>query len=101
MMAGAKSERGFDLDSNVIGLDRAASMRAMHDKAPRSHRTKSFKRGGNPVAFTHLAEGHSAGGGARGHGNEGANIRFVGRRAEIDFDGPGTLVPAAFVRRFL
>src|ERR1019366_3814702 len=38
MMTGAKSERGLDLDSDVVDLDRAASMRAMHEEAPRSHR---------------------------------------------------------------
>ena len=100
MMAGAKSKRRLDLDCDVIGRDRAAVMRAMQEEPPRPHRTKSRKGGGNPVALPHFTESRGAGSGvARDDGNEGANIRFVGRRAEIDLDGPGTLGPAACVRR--
>jgi hypothetical protein len=76
-------------------------MRAMDKEPPRPHRTETRKGGGNPVAFTDLVEAHRAGGRVtRDNGNEGTNIRFVRRVAEIDFDGPGPLVPAACVRCF-
>ena len=44
MMPGAESERGLDLDGDVIGLGRAAAMRAMNQEPPRPHRSQPFQR---------------------------------------------------------
>ncbi len=102
MVAGAESKRGLDLDCDVVGLDRVASMRAMNDEASRPYRLQPFEGSGNPIPFIDAAEGCRAGGGvARGGGDKCANICFARRSAKIGFDVPGTLVRAARVRGFL
>src|SRR6202035_2389291 len=101
MVAGAKSQRGLDLDCDVIGLTRVASMRAMNDEASRPYRLQPFERSGNPIPFIDAAEPCRASGGARNSGDKGTNICFVRRGAKIGLDDPGTLVPIAWVRRLL
>ena len=96
MVAGAKSKRGLDLDCDVIGLDRVASMRAMDEKSSRPYRLQPFEGSANPVALIDAVEACRAGsGGARDNANKGANICFVGGIAKIGLDDPGTIVRAA------
>ncbi len=93
VVAGAKGKRCLDLDCDVIGLDRVASMRAMNDEASRPYRLQPFEGSGNPIALIDAAEACRAGGGvARGGGDKGANVCFVRRGAKIGLDDPGTLV---------
>ena len=102
MVAGAKSKRGLDLDCDVIGLDRVASMRAMDEKSSRPYRRQPFEGSANPVALIDAVEACRAGsGGARDNANKGANICFVRWIAKIGLDDPGSIVRAARVRRLL
>jgi len=43
MVAGAKSQRGLDLDCDVIRLDRVAFVRAMNDEASRPYATRIWR----------------------------------------------------------
>ena len=100
--AAAKSERGLDLDCDVIGLDRAAFMRAMNDEASCPYRLQPFEGSGNPIPFIDAAEDCRAGGGVtRGGSDKGANNCFVRWIAKIGLDDPGSIVRAARVRRLL
>ncbi len=102
MVAGAKGERCLDLDCNVVGLDRAASMRAMHVETPRPHRLQPREGSGNPIAFIDAAEAcRAGGGGARDNSDEGTHICFIRRLAKIGFDDPRTILRSDCVRRLL
>ena len=90
VMAGAEGERRLDLDRNVVGAHPGAVMRAVDEKAPGAHRRKPGERIGDPVALRRAAEFESGRRRlARRRGDEVAQQRLVGRKAEIDFDHPG------------
>jgi hypothetical protein len=102
MVAGAKGKCCLDLDCNVIGLDRVASMRAMNEEASRPHRSQPFEGSGHPVALIDAAEACRAGsGGARNNGDKSANVCFVRRTAKIGLDDPTSFFRADRVGRLL
>ena len=70
VMAGAEREAGLDLDRDVVGADKRAVMRAMHEKTPGAHRLKPGERARDPVALRRQAERRRA----RGLASEAASI---------------------------
>ncbi len=100
MVAGAKGERGLDLDCNVVGLDFAASMRAMHKETPRPHRIQPCEGSGNPVALIDAAEAcRAGGGGADDNSDEGTDICLIRGLAKIGLDDPRSILRFGCVRR--
>ena len=49
MMAGAKGERGLDLDADIVGAQFCAIMRAVNQKSPDAHRLETGEALRNPV----------------------------------------------------
>ena len=89
VMAGAKSEAGLDLDADVVGLERDAVVRAVHDEAPGAHRRQAGERIGDPVALLGPAEFDLARRVvARRRRDEFTQQLLVRREAEIGFDQP-------------
>ena len=85
MVAGAERQRGLDLDADVVGLDAAAVVRAMHDKAAGAHRRQAGEALLDPVGCRYRREGKGSGSLFSSRVRElRAQGGFIGRIAEVD-----------------
>jgi hypothetical protein len=89
VMAGAEGEAGLDLDSDVVGLERGAVVRAVDEEAPGPDRRQAGERIGDPVALLGQAEFDAPRRVVAGRrGDEFAQRLLVRREAELGFDQP-------------
>ena len=89
VMAGAEGEARLDLDADIVGVDARAVVRAMDEKAPGPHRSKTGERIGDPVALFSNPEGRGARGLlVRRDRHKRADRLLVGLETEIGFHEP-------------
>ena len=89
VMAGAESQRGFDLDADAIVRDAGAVMGAVHDEAAGADGSQSGKAFAHPILRRHALEAQRFGGGvARCRGGQRAYCFLIGRSPKMDRHPP-------------
>ena len=82
VVAGAESERGFDFDADVVGLDAGAVVRAVHDEAAGAHRFEAGEAFLDPIGRRDRFDGK--------RGRRCFSRRECDQRAQARFVGPLT-----------
>ncbi len=83
-MAGAESQRRFDLDADAIERDAGAVMGAVHDEAAGGDGSQSGEAFAHPILRRHALEAQRLGGSvARGRRGQRAYYFFIGCGTKI------------------
>jgi hypothetical protein len=98
VVTGAEGQRRVDLDSDVVGAEQRAMMRAMHQETAGLNRAQSIQTPAHPIrgrkrlegqrARKRLRDARLAGIPRHRHGDKRADCRLVGRIAKVERERP-------------